>query len=574
VTAEFCWIPPPTGVSSAADSLSASIDILYPLASVLAARGFSDPTRVRSFLRPGLEQLHDPGLLPDMSLVIERFNRAIRDRETILVHGDFDADGMCATAVATLGLQRLGAHVVPFVPHRIRDGYDFGTVGIERAQSAAASLVLTVDCGVRAIDAVAEASRLGIDVVVSDHHQPGSQLPDAVAIVNPHRTDSKYPFRDLAGVGVAFKIIAALFAERGFSTDELNQHLDLVAIGTVADQMPLLDENRAMVRAGLRVLRQTRKPGLQALLDSASIERRAKIQADDIGFRIGPRLNAAGRVAEAETGLELLLAETIPRAESLADQLERHNADRKTTDRRVTEEVDAIIARTVDKDKSGAIVVWGNDWHPGVVGIVASHVVERWNRPAVVVAFDGDVGKGSGRSVEGFHLHEAFGSCGSLLEKFGGHRMAAGLTIKRANIKEFADRLGAMAVDRLTEEPPQKTLTIDLELDLDEIDFSLFDSLQHLMPFGAANQTPTLVSRDVNIRNVSLVGENGLHLRAFLHQGSSSLQAIGFRLGCRRVELKEEGLYDVAFHLQSDTWNGRRRLQAKLVDFRPASSLT
>lgn len=558
----------------AADALLSGIDIPRPLAAVLAVRGICDAAGVRSFLRPGLEQLHDPMLLPDMPAAIRRISRAIDDGETILVHGDFDADGMCATAVATLGLRRLGAHVVPFIPHRIRDGYDFGTTGVEMARSAAASLVLTVDCGVRAADAIAQAARLGIDVVVSDHHEPGSRLPDAVAIVNPQRSDSEYPFNRLAGVGVAFKIIAALFAERGISAAELNQHLDLVAIGTVADQVPLLDENRAMVRAGLRVLGLTHKPGLRALLDRASIDQGNGVRAEDVAFRVGPRLNAAGRLAEPDTGLRLLLAETESAATALADQLDRLNADRRSLDRRVTDEVDAIIARTFDAERDGALVVWGDTWHPGVVGIVASRVVERWHRPAVIVAFDGDTGKGSGRSVQDFHLYAALEACGSLLEKFGGHSMAAGFTIRRANIEEFAERLSALARDRLTGAPPQDSLTIDLELDLENVDLCLFEAFQHLRPFGAGNPAPVLVTRSVQFENVSVVGDAGIHLRASLRRKSSSLQAIGFRLGRRRGEVQVEKQYDIAFHLQADTWGGRRRLQAQVIDFRPVENTT
>jgi len=562
------WIPPSTEASAAAATLLSGVDIPLPLATVLAVRGIRDPAQVLSFLRPGLDQQHDPLLLPDMPAAIRRINRAIDDGETILVHGDFDPDGMCATAVATLGLQRLGAHVVPFVPHRIRDGYDFGAAGIERARSCRASLVITVDCGMRAVEAVDEAAELGIDVLVSDHHQPGPQLPAAIAIVNPKRHDNGYPFDQLAGVGVAFKIVAALFADHGIPVEELNQHLDLVAVGTVADRMPLLGENRAMVRAGLRVLRQTYKPGLRELLDRASIDRQHGVMADDIAFRVGPLLNAAGRMAEAETGLRLLLAKTELEAAPLADQLCRHNADRKTTNRRLTEEVHEIISRSFVAEKDGALVVWGDDWHQGVIGIVASQVVDCWNRPAVVVAFDGNTGRGSGRSVEGFDLHEALESCKSLLVKFGGHSKAAGLTIERANIEEFARKLNELASDRLTDGPPEKTRIIDLEVDLETIDFDLFQSLQHLMPFGEGNPTPILITNRVQFSNMSVVGDGGVHLRASLVRNGASLQAIGFGLGERLREVRKDVDYDVAFHLQSDTWKGRRRLQAQVIDFR------
>jgi single-stranded-DNA-specific exonuclease len=565
------WVTPSDGATAAADRLSSALGISLPLARVLAARDVDDPLLAKAFLRPTLDQLHDPMLLPDMANAVDRLTRAIDGNETILVHGDFDADGMCAAAAATLGLRRLGAAAVGFVPHRTRDGYDLGQGGIDRAMDIGASLILTVDCGVTALESVARAADRGIEVVVTDHHRPGPSLPDAVAVVNPAREDSRYPFAGLSGAGVAFKLVAALFSARGIPDSELNQYLDLVAIGTVADQMPLRDENRALTRAGLRVLSRTRRPGLRALLSVAGIDLPSDARAEDIAYRIAPRLNSAGRMAEAESGLQLLLTESESEAESLARLLDQQNAERRTADRAVTREVEDKLAG-FDPGRDGAAVVWGDGWHPGVVGIVASRVVDRWHRPAVVVAFDGSTGRGSGRSIEGFHLFDALRECEPLLERFGGHQMAAGFTIERSNIETFADRLRCVAARRLDNDLKRRRLAVDLELTLADATFELLDALEHLRPFGNENPAPVLAVRSVGFESASVVGELGAHLRAVMRSGNVSLRAIGFGLGDRLDDVRTGHAIDVAFHLRGDVWSGRRRLQAEIIDIQPAGA--
>lgn len=567
------WIPPPADAGNRASGLAAAVPGLpAPLARVLAARGLTAPDEVRSFLRAGLDGLHDPFLLPDMDAAVDRLLRAADASETVFVHGDFDADGMSATALAVRGLRRLGVRVVPFVPHRTNDGYDLRPEGIARAADAGAGVILTVDCGITALEAAAEARRRGIDLLVTDHHRPGPTLPDARAVVNPMRADAEVPFRDLAGVGVAFKLVAALFARRDIPDPELYQHLDLVALGTVADQMPLVGENRILVRAGLRALARTRKPGLRALLARCRIDPGRPIAADDVSFGIAPRLNSVGRMAAATAGVELLLTDDPARAEALAGHLDEQNAARRRTDREVTEHVERVLATGFDAESDGAVVVWGDDWHRGVVGIVASRMVERWRRPAVVVSFDGDLGEGSGRSVEGFHLYDALRECEPLLEGFGGHRMAAGLRVRRERIEEFARRLRELAATRLqaAREPPH--LAIDLELPLAEVGPDLADALRHLAPHGAGNPAPVLAVRRVRLAGPAAVGREGAHLQATLRDGEAGLRAIGFGFGDRLDELGPEGRWDVAFHLERDVWRGRERLQARLLDVQPSGA--
>lgn len=566
------WIPPPADAAARAADLSATLPGLPDaLSRVLAARGLSEPSAVRRFLRPTLDDLHDPFELPDMTSAVDRLEAAVASGETIFVHGDFDADGMTATALAVRGLRRLGVEPVAHVPHRTNDGYDLREEGVERAAETGAGLILTVDCGVTAIGAVAAAADRGLDVVVTDHHRPGPELPGALAVVNPMRQDATYPFRGLSGVGVAFKLVTALFDRAGIPEPELYQHLDLVAVGTVADQMPLTGENRILVRAGLRALRRTRKPGLRALMRQAKVDPRRPLDAEDIAYRLGPRLNSVGRMAAAETGVRLLLTDDPAEAEALAAHLDEQNEARRRTDRELTAEVERRLEQSFDAATHPAVVVWGDDWHRGVVGIVASRLVDRWHRPAVVVSFDGEVGEGSGRSVEGFHLFDALRDCEGLLERYGGHRMAAGLRIRRERIEEFAARLRELAAERLQAAPETPELPIDLELPLLEVNADLADALRHLAPYGADNPAPVLAVRGVRLDRPATVGAGGRHLQATLRDGEAELRAIGFGLADRLDAVRGGDAVDAAFHLERDVWRGRERLQARLLDLRPAA---
>jgi single-stranded-DNA-specific exonuclease len=566
------WIEPAQVGEDSVRELTDALGLPDDVCLILLRRGLATFEEARRFLRPSLAGLHDPGELPDIGRAVERVQRAISGAETILVHGDYDADGMCAAALLTRGLQRLGGRIRTFVPHRTRDGYDLSEAGLDSAGSAGATLIVTADCGVTAVDAVAKAGESGIDVVVTDHHRPGDRLPEAVAVVNPVRRDSRYPFRGLAGVGVVFKLLTVLYDRYSIPDPELNQHLDLVAVGTVADQMPLLGENRILVRAGLRALSRTRKPGLRALLARVGIPSGGEIEAEHISFRLGPRLNAVGRMAAPEAGLQLLVTEDKEEADRLAEHLDQQNAQRRLTDSRVFAEVEALLETRFDGSRDRAVVLWGDGWHPGVVGIVASRLVERLNCPAVVVTFDGEVGRGSGRSVEGFNLYEALRQCEHLLERFGGHRMAAGLSIRRSRIEEFAGRVLELAARDLSDREAVEELRLDLVLPLAGVQRELQRWLAHLGPFGAGNPSPVLMVPGVGLGRTARVGAAGGHLRAELVSEGGRLPAIGFGLGRRVAEARALDRVDVAFELTENRWNGRRELQARILDFRPAAT--
>lgn len=567
------WIEPPGVPDEEAGPLARELGLPREVCELLVRRGHDDPASARRFLRPSFAQLHPPDRLPDLGEAVDRIHEAVRRGSRVFVHGDYDADGVCAAALLALGLDRLGARPVPFVPHRLRDGYDLGEAGVARAVDAGAELIVTADCGISAREAVGAAADAGVDVVVTDHHRPPPRLPEAVALVNPGLRGSEYPFPGLSGAGVAFKLLKALWERAGRGREDLNRHLDLVALGTVADLVPLESENRVLVRAGLRALEKTGKPGVRALLDVAGLDGR-ELSAGDVSYRLGPRLNAAGRVGDADTALRLLLTDDPGEGRRLARALEAHNRERRTEDRRVQREAEDRLARDYDPDRDRAVVVWGDDWHPGVIGVAASRVVERVHRPAVLLTFrEGEVGRGSGRSVPGFDLHGALAECDGLLERFGGHRRAAGLEIRRENVEAFSRRLGELARRELDPDDLAPRLRLDLDVPLSRVDGDLHRWLQHLSPFGAGNPRPVLASRPVRFLDVRRVGGEGEHLKATLAgPDGGRIGAIGFGLGDRAEEVgSERGGWEVAYELTEDVWRGRRRLQARLRDFRPAA---
>ena len=570
IEADRRWVLPKPVPEDSLARLTTQLLLPREFACLLLNRGLESESEIRAFLSPSLDDLHDPFLMPDMDAAVHRIESAVTAGERILLHGDYDADGMSAVALLTHALQRLGGIVETFVPHRTKDGYDLSESGLEKAGRIGASLIVTADCGVTALEAVARAGRQGRDVIVTDHHRPGARLPSAVAVVNPMREDSEYPFPGLSGVGVVFKLAQALFDRAGISSREVNQHLDLVALGTVADQMPLQGENRILVRAGLRALAVSRKPGIRAMLSRVGAPDGDSVGTDHVSFRIGPRLNSVGRMGSADSGVKLLVTADPREAERLAGYLERRNAERRQADQRVYAEVEDQIARQFDPGRDSAVVVWGDDWHPGVIGIVASRIVDATHRPAVVVAFDGEIGRGSGRSTGGFDLHSALEQLSGYLERFGGHEMAAGLSIRRERIEEFAAALQEIASKEFESGAGREAIHIDAELPIGAADRSLLAWLKRASPFGAGNPAPVWLARAVELSDARGVGPEGTHLKCVLSDGAASLEAIGFGLGSRRPDVSSGERFDVLFHFEENLWNGRTRLQARLIDFRTA----
>jgi single-stranded-DNA-specific exonuclease len=559
------WILPAPPDSTRVAALVAELKLPDLLCKLLVTRGFGDAEQAKRYLRPRLELLHDPSTLGDLDRAVERIVRAVRGGEMILIHGDYDVDGICSTTILTRTLRARGARVTPFIPHRLRDGYDLTTAGVAAARQAGATLVITCDCGTSACMPVRELQSAGIDVIISDHHLPGGPLPEAYAVLNPRRPGCTSPDKDLCAAGVAFKLALGLVKALGGSPNPVYGMLDLVALATIADVAPLRGENRVLARYGLKLLNKTTNVGLRAMIRAAGLTNKP-ITAGRVGFILAPRLNASGRVGSAMRGVELLLATEESVANPIARELEELNGHRQQLDREALDQAREMM-RALDLDNTYGVVLASDGWHPGVVGIVASRLVEEFGRPTVLIALDGNDGKGSGRSISSFDLHAGISRCRDLLIRFGGHRAAAGVTVARDRIPDFAARFNDVAKETLTPADLVPELRADLEVELGEVNDALESLLRHVEPCGIGNPAPVLVARGVHVAAPPrVVGKDGLRVQ--LRQNDTELAAIGWGMSYRAPELSAGATIDVAFRVERDEWNGESRLQARLADFR------
>jgi len=532
-----------------AKTLAAALGLSEATASVLVRRGYTDPGQASAFLEGGIPE-HDPFRLGDMQAACEAIRGAVAAGRRICVHGDYDADGICATVLAVLVLRELGAEVEWHLPSRFDEGYGVRSETVSRLADEGCGLVLTVDCGITAVAEVAQAKACGLDVVVTDHHRPGSE-PPACPVVGPYGGD--YPFPELCGTGVVWKLGQALL---GADSPALQTHLDLVALATVADVVPLLDENRGLVIAGLRALATTQKPGLRELMRVARVDP-ARVDSTALGFRLAPRLNAAGRLGRPEAALELLLTEERETAARLAAQLEELNRDRQTVEERILRAaVDEVESWPEARRARRGYVLAGEDWHEGVIGIVASRLVERYHRPVVLIAgTDGDW-KGSGRSIAGFDLVAALGECAGHLDRFGGHAAAAGLSVRPENVAGFTEAFERLADETVGEEDLRPATVVDALVHGSELTLELASELARLAPFGLGNPNVTLLLAGCELSDLSAVGE-GKHLRFRVRDGDRDAgSAIAFGFGAQLDRYRRLGSYDLAFRLEENHWNG------------------
>ena len=560
------WILPVAPDPAMVQALRTELLLPETICRLLAARGHAPADVAKRYLRPRLDQLLPPEQMLDMERAVERLVRAVRDGETILIHGDYDVDGMCSTTLMTRSLQLLGGHVVPFIPQRLVDGYDLTDAGVRAALAAGATVVVTCDCGTSAVQPVAALQAAGIDVIISDHHLPGGDLPNAFAVLNPKRPGCKSDDKDLAAVGVAFKLALAVTRALGGNENNVFGMLDLVALATIADIAPLKGENRVFARYGLRMLSETQNLGLRALIRSAGLDGKP-LTAGRVGFILAPRLNAVGRLGKALRGVELLMATSEHEANTIARELEEMNARRQEIDRAVLEQARQRVL-ALDLDETYGIVLAADGWHPGVIGIVASRIVEEFGRPTILIGLDGDEGKGSGRSISRFDLHGGIGRCRHVLKRFGGHRSAAGVTIARDQVEAFARCFneGARAVLTLDDLIPE--LRVDMEVALADITPEFEALLRHLEPCGMGNPSPMLVTRGVQLAAPPRrVGDGGLKL-LIESATREPIEAIGWSLGGRIGELAMTRPFDIAYRLERDEFRGKSRLQARLSDFR------
>ncbi len=543
---------------------------LHPaVARSLIVRGHRDAKSIDLFLHPRLSELSDPFLLPGMEAAVARVWRAIDAREKILVFGDYDVDGVSSTALVVQVLARLGAPVTPFLPHRMDDGYGLGVEPLRRCiENHQPKLVITVDCGTSAVEAVEAARAAGVDVIVTDHHESGGVVAPAVAVVNP-KLGSDAGARNLAGVGVAFKLCHALLkrARQDQRPEEksvdLREYLDLIGIGTIADIVPLQDENRILARHGLARLNRTECIGLKSIIRVAGIT--GALDTYHVGFLIGPRLNAAGRLGDAQAALELLLTQDPVRADELAAQLDAANRERQELEARIVKEAIEEIDAFFDPKRHFGLVVARKGWHAGVIGIVASRLVQKYRRPVVVVALDDEgEGRGSCRSIEGFNLVAKLAECGDLLERYGGHAMAAGLDVRQDRLEAFKEKFNGVAAQALEGTDLRPVVKVDAWVTLDEADERLMSGLEQMRPFGLGNPTPVWAARRLQVVGPPrVVGKK--HLKLLVASGATQREAIAFGMGERQVP---PGPIDVAFQLQTNSYMGRETLQLNVQDFR------
>jgi single-stranded-DNA-specific exonuclease len=532
-----------------AGALARELGVSEVTAAVLARRGLADPDAARRFLDAELPG-HDPLLLGDMAVAVERIHKAVEEGKRICVHGDYDVDGICATALALLVLRELGADAAWHLPSRFEEGYGVSRDTLARLADDGVGLVLTVDCGITAVAEVAEAIERGLEVVVTDHHRPGTELPACPVVAT---RPSAYPFPELCGTGVVHKLGEALL---GSEHPLMRRNLDLVALATIADVVPLQDENRALVSAGLTALASTSRPGLQALMRGARVDP-ATVDAGAVAFRLAPRINAAGRLGRPDVALELVLTTDEDEARRLAAQLEELNRERQAVEERILREaVDAVEAMPEPRRGRRGYVLWREDWHEGVIGIVASRLVERFRRPVVLITRSSDGWKGSGRSIPTFDLHGALAACSTHLERFGGHRAAAGLSIDESSIEAFAESFAAHADACLEPEDLVEVVRVDAVVSAQDLTLGLAEELGRLAPFGLGNPNVTLLVPATQAVTPATVGE-GKHLRFRVKQrGRDAGSAIAFGQGGHLDRLRAAGLFDVAFRLEENHWNG------------------
>ncbi len=543
-----------------------ALNIPTVMAKILINRGILDVEEAQHFLEPALENLLDPFLLMDMDLAVDRIWEAIDAGEKIMVHGDYDVDGVTGTSVLVRTLAALDANVTFYIPHRLEQGYGISPEGIDRGAAFGVTLLISVDCGITAIDEVIYAKKQGVDVVITDHHQPSS-LPEAVAVINPKRGDCTYPFKELPGVALAFKLAEAVYRKRNKDLSPVYENLDLVALGCAADIVPLVGENRIFVTHGLRCLKETTNQGLKALLKNVGLCGR-ELGTGQLIFTLASRINALGRLENAMGAVTMLTTDDETEARQIAQMLETQNIKRREIDSRMLSEALSLVEEHVDVTKDRAVVLASASWHPGVIGIVATRIAEKIHLPTVLISLDGDNGKGSARSIPNFDLFQAISLCREHVVAFGGHKYAAGLTIAAEQVDAFREHFLRVARELIHVEDMVPCIDIESELSLDQIDMHLVNVLKRFAPFGPQNLRPVMVSKNVEVVGApSLVGNN--HLRFSARQNGRVLDCIGFNLGHLAYRLTPgESNLDMAYVIEENEWRGRKGIQLRIKDLR------
>ena len=531
------------------------------LATILVNRNIIDEKNIEMFLKPTRNDFYNPFLISDMEKAVERIIKAIKEKENVTIYGDYDVDGITSITVLKSFLQDRGLEVSTYIPNRLDEGYGLNNSAIEKIAKAGCQLMITVDCGISAIEEIEYANSLGIETVITDHHEPVEELPNAFAVIDNKRKDSTYPFRELAGVGVVFKLIQAISIKLNLKEEEYLKYLDIVCIGTISDIVPLVDENRVITKLGLMLVKQTKNIGLRAILQVSGY---SKIDSNTISFGIAPRINACGRMGVAEESLELFLSKNVNQVNELARKLNERNRVRQETEKEIFESAKRQIEEK-NLNQSNTIVVAGENWHHGVIGIVSSKITDMYFKPSILLSFEEDgIGKGSGRSIPGFDLHDALMKCNDCIEKFGGHSMAIGITIKKENFEKLRDKLEKIAIEEhINEIVP--VIKIDAKVNLSEIDKDMVESLRQLEPFGEGNKMPIFAFKNLKIDSIRALSE-GKHLKLTLKDNNFIISAIGFNMGELVEDYRIGDKVDIVGTLEINSFNGMDSIQINMKD--------
>ena len=530
------------------------------LATILSNRGIIEEKQIKKFLDPKRTDFYNPFLMPDMESAVNRILKVIEKKEKIIIYGDYDVDGITSVTVLKSFFQDRGIHVDEYIPNRLNEGYGLNKTAIEKISKQKYMLMITVDCGISAIEEIDYANQLGIETIVTDHHEPGNELPKALAVVDAKRKDNKYPCRNLAGVGVVFKLIQALSIKLNLDEKEYLKYLDIVCVGTISDIVPLEDENRVIVKLGLKLVSQTRNLGLREILKLSGYQ---QIDSTTISFGVAPRINACGRMGHQEDALKLFTTKDINEVIKLAEKLNEYNKERQDIEKNIYNEAIEIIDKD-DLDKKNTIVVMGKNWHHGVIGIVSSKITELYFKPSILLCEEDDYGKGSGRSIPGFDLYKALTECKDTIDKFGGHSMAVGINVKKEQFNEFRNKLEEIAKEQHIEEIVP-ILNIDAQVELDEINKDMVNSLKELEPYGEGNKMPIFAFKNLRIDSIRALSE-GKHLKLTLKDKKNIVNAIGFNLGYLSSEYKIGDKIDVVGNLEINSFNGMDNLQINIKD--------
>lgn len=542
------------------EEIAKNYNINKLLAIILVNRDIIEQEQIKKFLEPKRNDFYDPYQMPDMEIAVERIMKAIDNEEKIIIYGDYDVDGITSVTVLKSFLEERGIKVEEYIPNRLEEGYGLNKKAIDKIVKDGNQLMITVDCGISAIEEVDYANRLGIETIITDHHEPGNELPKAIAVVDAKRKDNKYPFRNLAGVGVVFKLIQALGMRMGLAEKEYLKYLDIVCIGTISDIVPLVDENRVIVKLGLKLVEQTKNLGLKSIIQSSGYN---QVDSNTVSFGIAPRINACGRMGHQEEALKLFLATDANEVSELTQKLNEYNKIRQETEKNIYNEAVEEIEKNKLYDKN-TIVVMKENWHHGVIGIVSSKITELYFKPSILLCEEGENGKGSGRSIPGFDLYEALTKCKQSIDKFGGHSMAIGINIKKDKFEEFKEELEKIAEEQNIKEIIQ-ILKIDAQIRLDDINKEMVESLKQLEPFGEENKMPVFAFRNLKINSIRALSE-GKHLKLTLKDNKNIVNAIGFNLGELSNEYKIGDKVDVVGNLEINTFNGVSNIQINIKD--------